>query len=196
MKYLKTFESIKFEEDIIEDLEDFFLSEIVEETKVKKKNLILTTSSEKLICPSCGNLQSTLNITATNCDNCGLEIIYPDDELYIKDAWLKPQDLVISEPVNKYLYFSYIVKNGIGQMGFDSLKDVFTIESDYLDPIKELDKKQISHLKQIIDKYNLEICYILYNGKKQYFIADRDDIDDLSKKIISPRFVNELEIVF
>jgi hypothetical protein len=124
-----------------------------------------------------------------------LEIIYPDDELYIKDAWLKPQDLVISEPVNKYLNFSYIVKNGIGQMGFDSLKDVFTIESDYLDPIKELDKKQISHLKQIIDKYNLEICYILYNGKKQYFIADRDDIDDLSKKIISPRFVNELEIV-
>lgn len=196
MKYLKRFESIEFEEDIIEDLEDFFLSEIIEETEIKKKNLVLTTSSEKLICPSCGNQQSTLNQTSTDCDNCGLEVIYPSDELYIEDAWLKPQDLVITEPIKKYKYFNYIVKDGIGQMGVDSLKDVLTVESDYLDPIKELDRKQLRHLNQILKKYNMEIFYILSgSGKKQYFIVNQNDIDDLSRKIIEPRFVNELEIV-
>ena len=199
MKYLKRFESIEFEEEIIEDLEDFFLSEIVEETEIKKKNLILTISSDKLICPSCGNQQSTINehdIITTDCDNCGLEVIYPSDELYIEDAWLKPQDLVITEPIKKYKYFNYFIKDGIGQIGVESLKDIFTIESEYLDPIKELDRKQINHLNQILKKYNMEIFYILSgSGKKQYFIVNQNDIDDLSRKIIEPRFVNELEIV-
>ena len=42
----------------------------------------------------------------------------------------------------------------------------------------------------------MEIFYILSgSGKKQYFIVNQNDIDDLSRKIIEPRFVNELEIV-
>lgn len=196
MKYLKKFESIEFEEELIQDLNDFFLSEVVEEVNIKKKTLVLTTSDSKLICPSCGNLEDTLNQTSTDCSNCGLEVIYPSTELYIEDAWLKPQDLVLTEPIHKYKYYSYLVKDGIGKLGLDDKIDAYSIESDYLNPIEDLNKSQLRRLNHILKQHNSEIYQIFSErGKKIYFVADADEIDKILIKIIEPRFVNEIELV-